>query len=155
MPTEDPRSIPAVEFPPASSPPLQALAEEPEPSTDEHRRTLSQGEQDMQDTLTDVQRAIEQLGRTDDGRRSFSFASSHGDTDRSETETEGEGLNSEDEATTTWHRDARQRLAARAQQQNEERQRRESGGSVPMTPLRISAPPIDVELSESSEEERD
>ncbi|KAI0787073.1 hypothetical protein BC629DRAFT_1593605 [Irpex lacteus] len=114
-----------------------------------------QGEKDMQDTLTDVQRAIEQLGRTDDGRRSFSFASSHGDTDRSETETEGEGGNSEDEAATDWHRDARQRLAARAQQQNEERQKRESGGSVPVTPLRISAPPIDVELSDSSEDEHD
>ncbi|KAI0690842.1 hypothetical protein BC835DRAFT_1362697 [Cytidiella melzeri] len=154
VPTEDLRSIPSVELRDPSPPPLQPLVEEYEPSPDEHRRTLSQGEKDMQDTLTDVQRAIEQLGQTDDSRRSFSFTSSHGgDTDRSETETEGTGPDSEDEAVTGWHRDARQRLAMRAQQHNEERQKRESGGSAPMTPLRISAPPIDVELSDSSEDE--
>ena len=44
----------------------------------------------MHETMTDVQKAIEQLGRNDrDGARSFSFASSHGDySERSETETE-------------------------------------------------------------------
>ncbi|KAI0340826.1 hypothetical protein BDW22DRAFT_1359658 [Trametopsis cervina] len=149
-PTEVPKPVATVAFPDAgpSIPPL-------EPSPDEHRRTLSQGEQDMEATLTDVQRAIEQLGRADD-RRSFSYSSSHGgDTDRSETETEGEAGDTDDEAATNWHRDARQRLAMRAQQQNEERQKRESGGSAPMTPLRVSAPPIDVELSDESEDEHE
>ena len=101
----------------------------------------------MHATMTDVQEAIEQLGRHDaDGSRSFSFASSRGEgdgdwTDReSATDTEGEGDG--------WHLNARQRLAENSRMVNEE-----SAG--PSTPMRVSAPPIEVELSDESEAEDD
>ncbi|CAL1699992.1 unnamed protein product [Somion occarium] len=138
---------------------LDTLAEEPESTTpnatstpDDRGRTLS-GEM-MQATMTDVQKAIEQLGRNDrDGARSFSFVSSHGDyTDRSGTETEGD---SEDEEALGWHKGAREKLAMRAKQENEERQAKEAAESVPTTPMRLTAPPIDVEMSDESEGEED
>lgn len=101
----------------------------------------------MHATMTDVQKAIEQLGRHDaDGSRSFSFASSRGEgdgewTDRdSATDTEGE--------VDGWHLNARQRLAENSRIVNEE-----SAG--PSTPMRVSAPPIEVELSDESEAEDD
>lgn len=101
----------------------------------------------MHATMTDVQKAIEQLGRHDgDGSRSFSFASSRGDgdgdwTDRdSVTDTDGE--------TDGWHLNTRQRLAEKSRMVNEE-----SAG--PSTPMRVSAPPIEVELSDESEAEDD
>ena len=143
---------------------LDTLTEEPESSTtnatatpdhDARERTLSQGNGEvMQATMTDVQRAIEQLGRNDrDGAQSFSFASSHGDyTDRSGTETEAE---SEDESGLGWHKGAREKLAMRAKRDNEERQAKEQAESAPSTPMRITAPPIDVEMSDDSEGEDD
>lgn len=107
----------------------------------------------MQATLTDVQKAIEQLGHSGGDAASFSFASSHGDyTDR---ETETDVGDSEDEAATDWHRSTRERLAERARQENEERQAREGQSSVPTTPLRVTAPPIDVEVSDESDEEEE
>lgn len=146
---------PAVKFPDPGSPkaPHDGETTSTNGAADDRERTLSQGERTMQATLTDVQKAIEQLGRTDgDGSRSFSFASSHGDyTDRSETETDH--AESEDEAGTEWHRNARERLAQRAQKDNAERQAREGSGSIPTTPLRVTAPPIDVEVSDESEDE--
>lgn len=143
---------------------LDTLTEEPESSTtnatatpdhDARERTLSQGNGEvMQATMTDVQRAIEQLGRNDrDGTRSFSFVSSQGDyTDRSGTETEAE---SEDESGLGWHKGAREKLAMRAKRENEERQAKEQAESAPSTPMRITAPPIDVEMSDDSEGEDD
>lgn len=100
----------------------------------------------MHATMTDVQKAIEQLGKHDgDGSRSFSFASSRdgdGDwTDRdSATDTEGEGDG--------WHLNARQRLAENSRIVNE-------SSAGPSTPIRTSAPPIEVELSDESEAEDD
>ena len=101
----------------------------------------------MHATMTDVQKAIEQLGRHDaDGTRSFSFASSRGEgdgdwTDRgSTTDTEGEADG--------WHLNARQRLAENSRMINE-------GSGGPSTPMRTSAPPIEVELSDESEAEDD
>jgi len=101
----------------------------------------------MHATMTDVQKAIEQLGRHDgDGSRSFSFASSHGDadadwTDRdSATDTDGE--------VDGWRLNARQRLAENSRMVNEK-------SASPSTPMRISAPPIEVELSDESEAEDD
>jgi len=100
----------------------------------------------MHATMTDVQKAIEQLGRHDgDGSRSFSFASSRGEgddwTDReSVTDTDGE--------IDGWHLNTRQRLAEKSKMVN-----KESAG--PFTPMRISAPPIEVELSDESEAEDD
>ena len=133
---------------------LQTLREEPEgsmsspnpDSINSFTPLVADGEV-MHATMTDVQKAIEQLGRHDgDGTRSFSFASSRGEgdgdwTDRdSVTDTEGE--------TVGWRLSARQRLAENARIVNEE-----SAG--PSTPMRISAPPIEVELSDESEAEDD
>ncbi|KAF9653416.1 hypothetical protein BDM02DRAFT_3182935 [Thelephora ganbajun] len=131
---------------------LQTLREEPEtgsigsPNVDPPGNStprITDGEV-MHATMTDVQKAIEQLGRHDaDGSRSFSFVSSHGGdgdwTDReSTTDTDGE--------TDGWHLNARQRLAENSRVVNEEL-------AEPSTPMRISALPIEVELSDESETE--
>lgn len=133
---------------------LQTLREEPESSVgslnpeslSSFAPLMAEGEV-MHATMTDVQKAIEQLGRHDaDGSRSFSFASSRGEpegdwTDRdSAIDTEGE--------VDGWHLNARQRLAENSRIVNEE-----SAG--PSTPMRTSAPPIEVELSDESEAEDD
>ena len=118
---------------------------DPDPLGDSTPRTTD-GEV-MHATMTDVQKAIEQLGRHDvDGSRSFSFASSRGEgdgdwTDRdSATDTDGEADG--------WHLNARQRLAENSRVINEE-------STGPSTPMRISAPPIEVELSDESGAEDD
>ena len=118
---------------------------DPDPPTNSTPRIID-GEV-MHATMTDVQKAIEQLGRHDgDGSRSFSFASSHGDgdgdwTDRdSATDTDGE--------IDGWRLNARQRLAENSRMINED-----SVG--PSAPMRISAPPIEVELSDESGAEDD
>ena len=133
---------------------LQTLREEPEssmgsPNPDSFNSftpLIAEGEV-MHATMTDVQKAIEQLGRHDgDGSRSFSFASSRGEgdgewTDRdSATDTEGD--------VDGWHLNARERLAKNSRIVNEK-----SAG--PSTQMRISAPPIEVELSDESEAEED
>ncbi|KAL0581475.1 hypothetical protein V5O48_000516 [Marasmius crinis-equi] len=123
--------------------------------------------QEMQATMTDVQQAIEQLGRGTgatpsiddrDGARSFSFASSRGDgdTDR-ETDTDFDmsdvDQNAEDgEGGEGWHKGARTRLAEKARRAVEEAEKLEMmmGGS---SPNRLSAPPIEVEMSDESEGE--
>ncbi|GJE87501.1 hypothetical protein PsYK624_035840 [Phanerochaete sordida] len=154
--------LPTVTFPQAAaSPPrptngaLPEVSPEMSPalSSDDRERTLSQGERTMQATLTDVQQAIEQLGRNAGDAASFSFASSHGDYSEREDE-EPAAVESEDDAFS--HRGVRQLLAARAQQENEERQAREGSGSAPTTPLRLAhvdPPPIDFEFSDESEGE--
>lgn len=152
---------------------LQTLTEEPESHTvtpdgrDHSAGVQGEGGENgdaemMRATMTDVQQAIEQLGRTNDrdGSRSFSFASSHGDyTDRELTETENETDGDADgdgvgENEVPWHRGVREKLAERARKDNEERMARESRDreeSVPSTPMRSTAPPIDVELSDESD----
>ena len=100
----------------------------------------------MHATMTDVQKAIEQLGRHDgDGSRSFSFASSRGDGD---DWTDRESVIDTDGEIDGWHLNTRQRLAEKSRMVNEE-----SAG--PSTPMRISAPPIEVELSDESDAEGD
>ncbi|KAI1795003.1 hypothetical protein LXA43DRAFT_993043 [Ganoderma leucocontextum] len=151
----------ADEAQPSSSALLQTLAEEsesvtphgdgPSPTENERDRKASQGDVMMRATLTDVQKAIEQLGRRDgDGSRSFSFTSSHGDySERSETETDDDrDTDAEDDG--RWHKDARAKLAMRAQRENEERQAREAEEQ-----LRVMIPPIDVEVSDESDMEDD
>lgn len=146
---------------PPSSTPLQTLAEEsesatphgngPSPTQSERERKPSHGDVMMRATLTDVQKAIEQLGRRDgDGSRSFSFASSRGDySERSEAETDEErDTDAEDDG--RWHKDARAKLAMRAQRENEERQAREAEEQP-----RVMIPPIDVEVSDESDMEDD
>lgn len=113
------------------------------PTESERERKPSNGDVMMRATLTDVQKAIEQLGRSDrDGSRSFSFASSHGDySERSETETEDDReTDAEDEL--GWHKDARAKLAERAQRENEERLAREAEEQP-----RAMIPPIDVDIA--------
>ncbi|THH29883.1 hypothetical protein EUX98_g4312 [Antrodiella citrinella] len=151
-PTADTQTNDQAQAPPIIS--LTSVVEEAEVSPgDERERTLSQGEQVMKATISDVQKAIEQLGRSDrDGAQSFSFASSHGDyTDRSETETDGDS----DEDGQVWHKDAREKLAARAKQENEERKAKEAAESAQATSSRSIAPPIEVEMSDESEGEED
>ena len=126
---------------------LQTLREEPEsgligpPNPD---LPATDGEV-MHATMTDVQKAIEQLGRHDaDGARSFSFASSRGEGDGDWTDRDS--INYTDGEVDGWHLNARQRLAEKSRMVNEE-----SAG--PSTPMRISAPPIEVELSDESDTE--
>ncbi|KAI0638634.1 hypothetical protein C8Q77DRAFT_1092036 [Trametes polyzona] len=143
---------------------LHTLREEPEagpsnedaarhsPTESERQRKPSNGDVMMRATMTDVQKAIEQLGRNDrDGSRSFSFASSHGDySERSETETEDDHDADAEEDGMTWHKDARAKLAERAQRENEQRQAREAEEQP-----RAMIPPIDVEVSDESDGEDD
>lgn len=104
-------------------------------------------EEVMQATMTDVQKAIEQLGQDDrDGTRSFSFASTrHGDTDR-ETDTETDGDTSLREDGEDWHRSARDKLAKQARKVVEAKAATE-------LEIRSLAPPIDIEMSDESEAE--
>ncbi|KAI0774696.1 hypothetical protein BD413DRAFT_302983 [Trametes elegans] len=143
---------------------LQTLAEEPEatptneekarhsPTESERQRRPSSGDVMMRATMTDVQKAIEQLGRNDrDGSRSFSFASSHGDySERSETETDDDHDADAEDDGMGWHKDARAKLAERAQRENEQRQAREAAEEP-----RAMIPPIDVEVSDESDAEDD
>src|SRR6267154_3389878 len=102
---------------------LQSLDEEIDPSLNESDSESNIGvaigeppsghqEEVMKATMTDVQKAIEQLGQNDrDEARSFSFASTrHGDTDH-ETDTETDGDASLHEDGEDWHRSARDKLA--------------------------------------------
>ncbi|KAI3611756.1 hypothetical protein WG66_007675 [Moniliophthora roreri] len=125
--------------------------------------------QEMQATMTDVQQAIEQLGRGGrgtsfdegedrDGGRSFSFASSRGDgeTDRdTDTDLEMSDVDQQGEDGEGWHKGAREKLAEKARRAIEEAEKLESmmgGGS---SSNRYSAPPIEVEMSDESEGEGD
>jgi len=114
----------------------------------------------MKATMTDVQKAIEQLGRAKndpdgDGARSFSFASSRmGDRDtENETETdtdfEADKENGED-----WHKGARRKLAEKARRAVEEAEKLEMMMSG-MDPGRTVAPPIEVEVSDESDDEEE
>lgn len=111
----------------------------------------------MKATLTDVQKAIEQLGRNridGDGGRSFSFASTRdggteSDFDLSDIDTQDEADGQD------WHKGARRKLAEKARKAVEEAERLEelmgNGGGE----RRSTAPPIDVELSDDSDDEGD
>ena len=108
----------------------------------------------MRATMTDVQEAIEQLGRNDrDGNGSFSFASTHTDTDR-DTDVEASVENGE-----AWHKGARSNLAEKARQQQELlRQEQEAYDAelkrhAPPLVEQLSEPPIQFELSDESEGE--
>ncbi|EAU82730.2 hypothetical protein CC1G_10635 [Coprinopsis cinerea okayama7 len=116
-------------------------------------RTGGDGEM-MKATMTDVQKAIEQLGRNrvdPDGGRSFSFASTR---DGGETDTDFDLSDMDGHDTTEgedWHKGARRKLAEKARQAVEDAERLEAM----MASERSTAPPIDVELSDESEDEGD
>ena len=105
----------------------------------------------MRATLTDVQQAIEQLGHKDDfdGSRSFTFSSTRGESTDHETDQDTDAeVDGQD-----WHRDARQKLAEKAKKVVEEQAARDAAeGRMPM---RSTAPPINVELSDESGDEAD
>lgn len=108
--------------------------------------------------MTDVQKAIEQLGRgNDDGSRSFSFMSSRSQsTDHSEAEDEGAKDEEDEDTGYGWSKGARTMLAMRAQLENEKREAQERGESTGSgTPVRLSGPPHDFEVSDESEDEDD
>lgn len=115
----------------------------------------------MKATMTDVQKAIEQLGRgtpsgDGDGARSFSFASSRDgadtdtDYDMSDMDGTAEGVAGDD-----WHKTAREKLAAKARRAVEEAEKLEAmmGNTESSSVHRSVAPPIEVELSDESEDE--
>ncbi|KAG5716742.1 Protein pob1 [Termitomyces sp. T112] len=137
-----------------------------EPENDEtsasitsHQRTASSSEGVMKATMTDVQEAIEQLGRSNaagDEARSFSFASSTGDVTEGDTDTEYDMSDVDVGPSTaggeTWHKGARTKLAERAKRAVEEAEKLEAmmnGASS------RGAPPIDVEMSDESEGEEE
>lgn len=102
----------------------------------------------MRATLTDVQKAIEQLGHKDDfdGSQSFTFSSSHEDSTDQDTD-------HDTDADQDWHKGARQKLAEKAKKAVEEQATRDAAdGRVPM---RSTAPPIDLEMSDESGDDAD
>ncbi|KAH9959220.1 hypothetical protein BC827DRAFT_1214888 [Russula dissimulans] len=118
--------------------------------TPNHPAAQSNGEV-MRATITDVQKAIEQLGHKDDfdGSRSFTFSSSRDESTDHETDHDTDAdVDGED-----WHKGARQRLAEKAKKAAEQQAARDAAeGRVP---LRSAIPPIDVELSDDSGDEGD
>ncbi|KIK57636.1 hypothetical protein GYMLUDRAFT_75254 [Collybiopsis luxurians FD-317 M1] len=117
----------------------------------------------MKATLTDVQKAIEQLGRNrassvdGDGARSFSFASTRDrDTDReSETDYDLSDTDNPEFGDEGHHKSTRQRLAEKARKAVEEAEKLEMMMGGMSAGNRSSAPPIAVELSDESEGEED
>ncbi|KAK0207084.1 hypothetical protein DFS33DRAFT_1318863 [Desarmillaria ectypa] len=152
--------------------PLQPLHEEPEIESpqpppaiflngQETDRTNGDGEV-MKATMTDVQKAIEQLGRgngmTDDadGARSFSFTSSRGGRDTEEdTDFDMSDADAAGDEGEGWHKGARRKLAEKARQAVEDAERLEMIGMSRSSSNRTYAPPIPVELSDESEDEGD
>lgn len=118
----------------------------------------------MRATMTDVQKALEQLGRgetaddCDDGARSFSFASTKegGDTETDDTDFDLSDLDGgpDEGDREDWHKTARRKLAAKARRAVENAKQLEAmmHGTSAST-RRIVAPPIDVEISDESEGE--
>ncbi|KAF7302766.1 hypothetical protein HMN09_00911700 [Mycena chlorophos] len=166
-----PADPPAPATPTPAEEPLESLPEEAEPDASPVSpvpqislsqdaagpSTVDSNGEVMKATMTDVQKAIEQLGNRnrsnsvlDHDARSFSFASTRDDrtTDDEDDETdfdmsEGEG----------WHKGARRKLAEKARQAVLEAEKLEALSSGPST--RISAPPIIAQFSDESEGEGD
>ncbi|KAF5389858.1 hypothetical protein D9757_003677 [Collybiopsis confluens] len=119
----------------------------------------------MKATMTDVQKAIEQLGRKrassvedGDGSHSFSFASTREDrdTDReSETDYDLSDTDNPEFGDEGHHKNTRQRLAEKARKALEEAGKLEMMMGGMGAGNRSSAPPIAVELSDESEGEDD
>ncbi|EDR12680.1 uncharacterized protein LACBIDRAFT_292707 [Laccaria bicolor S238N-H82] len=121
------------------------------------------GDEVMKATMTDVQRAIEQLGRGGaDGEGSFTFASSHGgDTETDDTDFEMSDTERANDVNGAqdWHKGARTKLAERARRAVENAEKLEAMttgiGSSSGTGRVVSAPPIQAELSDESDDEED
>ncbi|KAF8806186.1 hypothetical protein BYT27DRAFT_7191502 [Phlegmacium glaucopus] len=115
----------------------------------------------MKATMTDVQKAIEQLGRGGVGEdsRSFSFASSRDGADtESDTDfnlSDLDGVDASGNDGEDWHKNARHKLAAKAKRAVEEAQKLEAIMADDGNARRAVAPPIEVELSDESDAEDD
>ena len=139
----------------ATRSPLQTLSEESDiasVTSDTNRKVESptDGNGVMRATMTDVQEAIEQLGRKDDrdGNGSFSFSSTKDDTTESERETDNEAGEGEG-----WHKGARSSLAEKARLQQQAAH--DENLRTPMPSVHLTEPPIDFEMSDESEDEGD
>lgn len=147
----------AVSAAPSSLQTLNEEAEDISASATPDTKKKEEGQAVMRATMTDVQEAIEQLGRSDrDGNGSFSFASTHEtDTDR-DTDTEA-GSN----AGEAWHKGARSNLAEKARQQQELLRKEQEAYDAelqlhaPVLAEHISEPPIEFEMSDESEDEEE
>jgi hypothetical protein len=128
-----------------------------------HRKSSSDGEM-MRATMTDVQKAIEQLGRSgpaddyDDGARSFSFASTKegGDTETDDTDFDLSDLDGgpQEVDRQDWHKIARRKLAAKAKRALENAKQLEAMMNTSSASTRRTiVPPIEVEISDESEAE--
>ncbi|KAJ7109899.1 hypothetical protein C8R44DRAFT_678459 [Mycena epipterygia] len=147
--TEEPESVEASPVSPV--PNIYLNGDNTDPATDPNGEV-------MKATMTDVQKAIEQLGNRNRGSsanldqdaRSFSFASTRDDRttdDEDETDfdmSEGEG----------WHKGARRKLAEKARQAVAEAEKLEALSSGAGS-SRMMAPPIAVELSDESDGDDD
>ncbi|KAL1702427.1 hypothetical protein EV121DRAFT_281858 [Schizophyllum commune] len=108
----------------------------------------------MKETMTDVQKALEQLGARRDGDgRSFSFASTHDDRD-TETDTDYDMSDVDTQDGENWHKGARRKLAEKARRAVEEAEKLEQMMGT-YNGTRLVAPPIDVEMSDESDDEHD
>ena len=113
----------------------------------------------MKATMTDVQKAIEQLGRNDVDARSFSFASTrdggenteNSDTDFDLSDFDGSEINGNDGE--DWHKGARRKLAAKAKRAVEEANKLEETMGDNENGKRSIAPPIEADFSDESEAE--
>ncbi|KAJ3874772.1 hypothetical protein F5051DRAFT_415971 [Lentinula edodes] len=154
---------------PSNNTPLHPLDEESEPESSPQAPAIfvngneADGEV-MKATLTDVQKAIEQLkmNRTSsidgDGARSFSFASTREDrdTDReSETDYELSDTEHQEFGDDGHHKSTRQRLAEKARKAVEDAEKLEMMMGGISAGNRTSAPPIEVEMSDESDGEDD
>lgn len=149
-PTTDP-SPPGIEQAQLQSRPEDSSHPDATQSAVPNQTTAGTNGEVMRATLTDVQKAIEQLGHKDDfdGSQSFTFSSSREDSTDQETDhdtdTDADGQG--------WHKGARQKLAEKAKKAVEEQAARDAAeGRIP---VRSTAPPINVEMSDDSGDEAD
>lgn len=171
--TDSPPVLSPIPKPVPVSPFLTINGEQNDADRDEERKdpsynprsAASDGEM-MRATMTDVQKAIEQLGRGTlnnddrDGTRSFSFASTKegGDTETDDTDFDlsdlDGGLYQGDRE--DWHKNTRRKLAAKARRAVEQAEQLEAimnEGSSSMR--RHVAPPIEAEMSDESDVNED
>ena len=135
---------------------------EPDPEPGRQRVVSNGSGEMMKATITDVQKAIEQLGRgrgpneDGDGERSFSFASSR-DELSTETDYDMSDIDGVDpDGGQGYHKGARRKLAAKARKAIEEAEKLElmmGGFGKSDAERRAVAPPIEMELSDESEDE--
>ncbi|KAI0043502.1 hypothetical protein FA95DRAFT_1524163, partial [Auriscalpium vulgare] len=139
---------PSPNSPPPVAAQLQSLPEEPETGASTPSPSKTDGEV-MRATMTDVQKAIEQLGRKEDhdGSQSFTFSSTHEDMTDHETENDTDA----EDGDVDFYKNTRQKLADRARMAVEQAAARDAADHRNS----LRAPPIDVELSDESDGEDD